>query len=58
MIPSTDLFKLIKSLGRKEKIYFSLYAGKLEGMENRGYMQLFEIILKQKEYDEESIKKK
>ncbi len=52
---SDDLFELIKSLLQTEKRYFKLSASKHKGEKN--YMKLFNVIDKQKEYDEEAIKK-
>ncbi len=55
---STDLFKLIKSLTKQEKRYFKLQASRhVIGKENR-YLQLFNAIDAQSEYDEEQIRKK
>src|SRR4051812_12079078 len=54
MIPTTDLFLLIKSMGKNEKRYFKL---QIKNQGNRNYIQLFDTIDKQKQYDELKIKK-
>src|SRR5687768_6551251 len=56
MVKKGNLFLLIKSLSKSEKRYFRIYAG----MSGRGvnYLQLFDAIERQKEYDEEEIRKK
>ena len=52
MIPSQDLFRLIKSLSKSEKRYFKLFYGSQAGKEGKNYKQLFYAIARQKEYDE------
>lgn len=52
------LFELIKSLSKSEKRYFTLYSLRhVIGNENK-YMQLFEAIENQKEYNENALIKK
>ena len=55
---STDLFDLIQSLSRTEKAYIKKYAYKQDKNEGNIYWQLFDLIDKQKEYDEEKLLKK
>ncbi len=55
MNPSGELFKLIKSLTKSEKRFFKLSSSLQSGEKN--YLRLFNAIEKQKEYDEEAIKK-
>lgn len=51
--PSDDLFVLIKSLDTQEKVYFKAFgAKKSHGSEAVGYIKLFDILDKLKEYDE------
>ena len=57
MAPKEDLFKLIKSLSRTEKRYFTLDAQK-SGAKNSNYIKLFKEINKMEEYDESTLKKK
>lgn len=58
MRPSDHLFDLIKSLNPSEKRHFKLFAQRhIVGDENN-YLRIFETIDKQKEYDEDAIKKK
>src|SRR5574337_840229 len=53
--PSSDLFELIHSLSKGEKIFFKKYASMyLPNITNK-YMQLFEAIEKQSEYNEKEI---
>lgn len=56
MAYSTDLFDLIKSLDRTEKAYFKKFGYKSD--KNSLYLQLFDAIDKQKEYDEKKLLKK
>ncbi len=51
-----ELHKLIKSLTKSEKRYFTINAAKIDG--NKNYLKLFEIIDSQKEYNEEDAKQK
>ena len=54
MKPSSELFKLIKSLTKSEKRFFKLSSSLQAGEKN--YLKLFDAIEKQKEYNEEEIK--
>ncbi len=54
MKPSNELFYLIKSLTKSEKRYFKLASTLQQGQKN--YLQLFDAIEEQDEYDEQSIK--
>ena len=56
MKPLDDLFQLIKSLTKSEKRYFKLINSKKSGEKNN-YIRLFDAIDKQKDYNEEKIKK-
>jgi hypothetical protein len=56
MAKKGNLFLLIKSLSKSEKRYFRIYAGITGRAVN--YLQLFDAIEEQKEYDEEKIRKK
>lgn len=56
MTPKDDLFQLIKSLSKSEKRYFKLYSSFRSG--DKIYLQLFDTIEKQNEYNEDVIKKK
>ena len=51
MIPSKEIFELIKSLDKGERRHFSNYS-KLHSSRNKNYQLLFNAIGKQKEYDE------
>lgn len=55
MKPSTELFKLIKSLSKSEKRFFKLSSSLQSGDKN--YLKVFDYIESQDEYDEEAIKK-
>jgi tetratricopeptide (TPR) repeat protein len=55
MKPSTELFKLIKSLSKSEKRFFKLSSSLQSGEKN--YLKIFDAIEKQEEYDEEALKK-
>ena len=52
---SEQLHRLIKSLSKSEKRYFSLYASRHTLGEKNNYLKLFEAIDKQYQYDEEAI---
>ncbi|MDQ3047911.1 MAG: hypothetical protein M3R27_10215 [Bacteroidota bacterium] len=52
---SDNLHRLIKSLNKSEKRYFSLYASRHTLGEKNNYAILFEAISKQSEYDEEAL---
>lgn len=54
---SDFIHDLIISLSQTEKRYFKLYSGFSSEKDNKAYMILFELIEKQKSYDEEKIKK-
>ena len=54
--PSQDLFLLIKSLSKTEKRYFKKFS-ELHGKEDNNYLLLFDAIAKQKEFNEEELKK-
>lgn len=56
MSESNDLHKLITSLTKSEKRFFKLYCSIEGGSKN--YLLLFDEIGKQKEYDEDKLKKK
>lgn len=55
MKPSTELFKLIKSLSKSEKRFFKLTSSLQTGEKN--YLKIFDFIDKQFDYDEEAVKK-
>lgn len=55
MKPSTELFDLIKSLSKSEKRFFKLSSSLQSGEKN--YLKIFDAIDRQKEYDEDAIKK-
>lgn len=55
MKPSNELHDLVKSLTKSEKRFFKLHSALQSGDKN--YLRLFDAIDKQKEYDEEAIKK-
>ncbi len=54
MKPSIELFNLIKSLSKSEKRFFKLSSSLQSGDKN--YLKIFDVIEKQKEYDEEAVK--
>lgn len=54
MKPSTELFKLIKSLTKSEKRFFKLSSSLQSGEKN--YLKIFDFIEKQPCYDEEELK--
>ncbi len=55
MKPSNELFDLIKSLTKSEKRFFKLHSALQSGEKN--YLRIFDAIDRQREYDEEAIKK-
>ena len=55
MKPSTELFKLIKSLTKSEKRFFKLSSSLQSGEKN--YLKIFDFIERQSSYDEEELKK-
>lgn len=54
MKPSTELFKLIKSLTKSEKRFFKLTSSLQSGDKN--YLKIFDYIEKQEDYDESGLK--
>jgi hypothetical protein len=56
MKDSEGLFQLIKSLSGPEKRYLKLISSIYEG--NKNYLDVFNILVKQKNYDEQSFRKK
>ncbi|MFK7785582.1 MAG: hypothetical protein AB8B56_10730 [Crocinitomicaceae bacterium] len=54
MKPSTELFKLIKSLTKSEKRFFKLSSSLQSGDKN--YLKIFDFIEKQNHYDEKELK--
>jgi hypothetical protein len=54
MKPSTELFDLVKSLTKSEKRFFKLSSSLQSGEKN--YLKIFDVIDRQKSYDEEAIK--
>lgn len=56
MKPSTELFKLIKSLSKSEKRFFKLSSSLQAGSKN--YLKIFDTIEKQNSYDEVALKNK
>ncbi len=55
MKPSTELFKLIKSLSKSEKRFFKLSSSLQSGDKN--YLKIFDFIEGQAKYDEEELKR-
>lgn len=55
MKPSTELFKLVKSLSKSEKRFFKMSSALQSGDKN--YLKIFDVIEKQQDYDEEALKK-
>lgn len=53
-----NLFRLIKTLSKSEKRSFKLYVNRVGGRETAIFIQLFDVLDKQKKYDEEEIFKK
>jgi hypothetical protein len=54
--PTDRLFNLIHSLSRGQKRHFSMFCQNHRG-DNQRYLSLFNYILRQKEHDEEDIRK-
>lgn len=52
---SDQLFQVIKSLTKSEKRYFKLYVSRITSAEDAKFYKLFEIIDKQKDYNENKI---
>jgi hypothetical protein len=55
---SDPLFTLIKSLNKAEKRNFTIYVGRLSQGPETKFLALFQMMEKQKKYDEDEIKKK
>ena len=55
MKPSTELFKLIKSLTKSEKRFFKLTSSLQSGDKN--YLKIFDFVEKQTTYNEDELKK-
>ena len=58
MVISGDLYHLIKSMRKQEKIYFKRFSGLHVKGEENNYIRLFDAIAEMKEYDEEKLVKK
>ncbi len=56
MTKKNNLFLLIKSLTKAEKRYFKLHAA--TGGDHKNYLRLFDFIDKQKEYDEQAVRRR
>ena len=54
MKPSTELFKLVKSLTKSEKRFFKLSSSLQSGEKN--YLKIFDYIERQSSYDENALK--
>ncbi|MFT5385644.1 MAG: hypothetical protein ACI81W_003052 [Saprospiraceae bacterium] len=54
-IQTDHLFNLIKTLTKSEKRNFKLYVNRIGGKENAKFIQLFDVLEKQSEYDEDQI---
>jgi len=52
------LFRLVKSLSKSEKRNFTLYVNRIQDTKEVKFVQLFEVLDRQKQYDEEQIFKK
>jgi len=52
---SKDLFALIKSLSKTEKGFFKVFAARRSKNDNLIYIQLFDVVEKQSQYDEKYI---
>jgi tetratricopeptide (TPR) repeat protein len=55
--PEHNLFDLVHSLGKNERRYFKLFAKNL-GAKSNNYIALFDLLLKQEDYDEAKLKLK
>lgn len=53
-----QLFTLVKSLAKAEKRSFTLYANRFPGASSAKFLQLFEVLDKLPEYDEEQVLKR
>ncbi len=57
-LSSDDLFHVIKSLSKSEKRYFKLFASRLNSSADKKFLLLFDVIDKQKVYDETALLEK
>ncbi|MCP4443176.1 MAG: hypothetical protein GY810_30070 [Aureispira sp.] len=57
MAVSNELYELIQSLSKEEKHHFKLQASKF-GRKDSVYIKIFDLMSRQRKYDEEKIKKK
>lgn len=57
-IQTDNLFNLIKTLTKAEKRSFKLYANRIHGRDRAKFVKLFDILDKQRTYDEEAIFRK
>ena len=55
-VPSDELFRLIKSMSRQEKVYFKQYASRKK--EHNNYIVLFDSIDSMDSYNERELKAK
>ena len=53
-----QLFEMIQSLTKAEKRNFRLYAKRIQGESDAKFLQLFDLLEKQKDFDEESVIRK
>lgn len=58
MSEKNELYKLIHSLTPTEKAYFKKFAYKAKREQENSYLQLFDAIVKQDEYNEKALKQK
>ena len=58
MKATDDLHRLIQSLSPAEKRYFKIFASRHAIGGKNNYLKLYNVVEKQKEYDEEKVKKK
>lgn len=58
MVPSTDLFQLIKSLTKSEKRYFKMFANFSGDRKQNNSTLLFDAIDEQEEYNEDELKER
>lgn len=56
-LPSDSLYQLIQSLTKEEKRYFKLFAKNMGGQQST-YLQVFDLLEKQKEYNENTLRPK
>lgn len=57
-IQTDNLFKLIKSMSKSEKRNFKLYVNRVQSKETAKFIQLFDVLDKQKKYDEQALLQK